>query len=75
MITGNTEVAINVDPVPNNTNVINRVWTMVMDKVTDVIDYVMNVTSVTAKFKSAPPTARLPRHVDGASPLQKLKTM
>ena len=42
MITGNTEVAINVDPVPNNTNVINRVWTMVMDKVTDVIDYVMD---------------------------------
>ena len=46
MITGNTEVAINAEPLPNNTNVINRVWTMVMDKVTDVIDYVMDESTI-----------------------------
>ena len=39
---GNTEVVINTSPQPENTNVINRLWTMVMDKVTDVIDYVMD---------------------------------
>ena len=42
LITGNTEVIINTSPQPENTNVINRLWTMVMDKVTDVIDYVMD---------------------------------
>ena len=44
LITGNAEVVINVSSKPENTNVINRVWTMVMDKVTDVIDYVMDET-------------------------------
>ena len=39
---GNTEVVINAIPYLKNTNVINRLWTMVMDKVTDVIDYVMD---------------------------------
>ena len=39
---GNTEVVINASPYSENTNVINRLWTMVMDKVTDVIDYVMD---------------------------------
>ena len=39
---GNTEVVINASLYSENTNVINRVWTIVMDKVTDVIDYVMD---------------------------------
>jgi putative DNA primase/helicase len=43
LITGNTSVVINTNSPPvSNTNVINRVWKMVMDKVTDVIDYVMD---------------------------------
>jgi putative DNA primase/helicase len=42
LITGNTSVAINTKPPLSNTNVINRVWRMVMDRVTDVIDYVMD---------------------------------
>ena len=39
---GNTKVVINTNFQLENTNVINRLWTMVMDKVTDVIDYVMD---------------------------------
>ena len=42
MITGNSEVVINASPERSNTNVINRLWTMVMEKVTDAIDYVMD---------------------------------
>jgi putative DNA primase/helicase len=42
LITGNTSVVINTNPVPNNTNVINRLWTMVMDKVKDVMVTVMD---------------------------------
>ena len=52
LITGSTEVVINVNPPPKNTNVlkdtaphiINRLWTIVMDKVTTVMDYVMDET-------------------------------
>ncbi|BAZ47329.1 phage/plasmid primase, P4 family protein (plasmid) [Chondrocystis sp. NIES-4102] len=42
LITGNSEVVINTNPQLDNTNVINRLWTMVMDKVTDMMDYVMD---------------------------------
>ncbi len=56
MITGNTNVlkdlpsnggtathiAINVNPQTKNTNVINKLWTMVMDRVTDMMDYMMD---------------------------------
>ena len=42
MITGNTKVVINANSKLENTNVITKLWTMVMDKVTDVIDYVMD---------------------------------
>jgi putative DNA primase/helicase len=42
LITGNSEIEINISPRPKNTNVINRLWTMVMDKVTDVIVTVMD---------------------------------
>ena len=47
MITGNSEVVVNAKPElepkpkPENTNVINRTWSMVMDYVTEVMDYVM----------------------------------
>jgi putative DNA primase/helicase len=41
LITGSTSVVINTNPPPDNTNVINRLWTMVMDKVMDMMDYVM----------------------------------
>ncbi|WP_019503236.1 phage/plasmid primase, P4 family [Pleurocapsa sp. PCC 7319] len=41
MITGNPSLEIKTSPVASNTNVINKLWTMVMDKVTDVIEYVM----------------------------------
>ena len=41
MITGNTSVAINTKTKSDSTNVINRLWTVVMAKVTDVMDYVM----------------------------------
>jgi hypothetical protein len=44
LITGNTPVEINISPRFNNTNVINRLWTMIMDKVTDVIVTVMDET-------------------------------
>ena len=42
LITGNSEVIISASPKPENTNVINRLWTMVMNKVTDMMDYVMD---------------------------------
>ncbi len=42
LITGNTSVEINISPQPENTNVISKLWTMVMDKVTDMMDYVMD---------------------------------
>lgn len=42
MITGNAEIVVNVEPSSKNTNVINKLWTMVMDKVMDVMDYVMD---------------------------------
>ena len=44
LITGNTKVVINVNPPSKNTNVINKLCTMVMDKVIDVIDRVMDET-------------------------------
>jgi putative DNA primase/helicase len=52
LITGNTSVlkdtathiVINTNPPTSNTNVINRVWKMVMDKVKDVIVTVMDET-------------------------------
>jgi putative DNA primase/helicase len=44
LITGNTSVVINTSRVKNNTNVINRLWTMVMDKVKDVMVTVMDET-------------------------------
>jgi putative DNA primase/helicase len=44
LITGNTSVVINTIPSKNNTNVINRLWTMVMDKVKDVMVTVMDET-------------------------------
>ena len=44
LITGNTKVVINASPKLENTNVINRLWTVVMDKVTDMMDYVMGET-------------------------------
>jgi putative DNA primase/helicase len=37
LITGNTSVVINTSSRKNNTNVINKLWTMVMDKVKDVL--------------------------------------
>jgi putative DNA primase/helicase len=42
LITGNTAIEINISPRLENTNVINRLWTMVMDKVTDIIDHMMD---------------------------------
>ena len=42
LITGNASVIINASPKPENTNVINRLWTMVMDKVTDMMNSVMD---------------------------------
>ncbi len=42
LITGNTTVAINVSPSTSSTNVIDKLWTVVMDKVTAVMDYVMD---------------------------------
>jgi putative DNA primase/helicase len=42
LITGNSEVVINTKSSFSSTNVISKLWTMVMDKVTDVIDYVMD---------------------------------
>ena len=41
-ICGAAECGINVSPQPENTNVINTVWTMVMDRVMNVIDNVMD---------------------------------
>jgi putative DNA primase/helicase len=61
LITGNTSVVINTSPEKNNTNVINRLWTMVMDKVTDVMDCVMDESidsdesdGCDGKFKKSP---------------------
>ena len=42
IVTGNSEVATNTSLKLSNTSVINRLWTMVMDKVSLVIDSVMN---------------------------------
>ena len=42
LITGNSKVEINISPKPENTNVISKLWTMVMDRVTDMMDYVMD---------------------------------
>jgi putative DNA primase/helicase len=44
LITGNTSVVINTKPPLSNTNVINRLWTMVMDKVSLVMELVMDET-------------------------------
>ena len=41
LITSNAEVAINANPLFINTNLINRVWKIVMDKVTDMMEYMM----------------------------------
>ena len=41
IITGNTLVVTNTKPKVSSINVINRLWTMVMVKVTDVMEYVM----------------------------------
>ena len=46
LITGNSEVITNVNCQPENINVINRLWTMVMVKVTDMMDYVMGESTV-----------------------------
>ncbi len=42
LITGNSQVVINPSRENNNTNVINRLWTMVMNKVTDMMDKVID---------------------------------
>ncbi len=42
LVTGNTSVAINVIPSSSSTSVISKLWAMVMEKVTVVMDYVMN---------------------------------
>ncbi len=42
LITGNSSVAINVTRRSDNTNVISKLWALVMDKVTDVMEYVMD---------------------------------
>ena len=44
LITGNTSVAIKVTRRSDNTNVISKLWALVMDKVTDVMEYVMDET-------------------------------
>ncbi|MBW4533209.1 MAG: hypothetical protein KME09_04665 [Pleurocapsa minor HA4230-MV1] len=41
---GNTSVEINISPQPENTNVISKLWAMVMDRVTTVMEYVMDET-------------------------------
>ena len=41
LITGNFKVEINTNSQLKNTNVVNKLWTMVMDKVMDAIDYAM----------------------------------
>ncbi len=45
MITGNTDIVTNVIPQPKNTNVISKLWTMVMNRVTDMMDYVLKDTA------------------------------
>ena len=45
LITRNQFLEIETKPSPSNTNVINKLWTLVMDKVTDVIDYVLKDTA------------------------------
>ena len=50
LITNNIEVVINTEPQLENTNVINRLWTMVMDKVTDVMECVMDETVDSDEF-------------------------
>ncbi|HEY9769058.1 MAG TPA: hypothetical protein V6C71_11285, partial [Coleofasciculaceae cyanobacterium] len=52
LITGNSEVEINISPRPENTNVISKLWTMVMDRVTNMMDYVLKDDA-----KDAPPGA------------------
>ena len=42
LITGNTSVVIDTKPKVSSTNVINKLWTMVMEKVTDVMDKVID---------------------------------
>ena len=44
LITGNTSVTINVSPPIDNTNVISKLWALVMDKVRLVMDSVMDKT-------------------------------
>ncbi|MBW4532579.1 MAG: hypothetical protein KME09_01450 [Pleurocapsa minor HA4230-MV1] len=44
LITGNTAIEINISPRLENTNVISKLWAMIMDKVTDVIVTVMDET-------------------------------
>ena len=41
MITGNPALEIKTSPRVSSTNVISKLWTMVMEKVMDVMDYVM----------------------------------
>ena len=42
LITGEREVVTKTDSQLENTNVINRLWAMVIDKVTDVMDYLID---------------------------------
>ena len=39
LITGNSEVIISASPKPKNTNVITKLWTMVMNKVIPNLDF------------------------------------
>ena len=41
LITGNSSIVKNIVPASRSTNVINRLWTMMIDKVMDVMDSVM----------------------------------
>ena len=45
LITGNTQVVIDVCPKLENINVVTRLWTMVINKVTDVMNYVIDETA------------------------------
>jgi putative DNA primase/helicase len=50
LITGNTSVVINTKSSSSSTNVINRLWTMLMDKVTDIIVTVMDESIATDEY-------------------------
>ena len=67
LITGNQSLEIETKPSLGNMNVINRLWTMVMDKVTDVlkdtaphmIDYVIDESIGSDKYDECPLGHRL----------------